>query len=155
MKRLNLFLSNEFKRPGKRILYTLGEAAKEIGVSKATISRSIKKGKLSAKKNDDNTYSIEPSELQRWFDSNGRVNGQSKRMATPVATHETPPDNKALQAEVDGLRAQVDLLKSERDDLRSRLDTEGEERRKLTAMITDQRSHPEPPKGFWSRLTGR
>ena len=34
-------------------------------------------------------------------------------------------------------------------DLRDRLDREGEERRKLTAMLTDQRT---PPKGFWARL---
>jgi excisionase family DNA binding protein len=153
MKRLRSFLINELQRCEERILYTLGEAAKEVGVSKATISRAIKKGKLSAKKNDDNTYAIDPSELTRWFDSNGRVNGQSKRTATPAETGETPPQNNGLQAEVEGLRAQVELLVSERDDLRGRLDAESEERRKLTMMLTDQR--PEKPKGFWARLTGR
>ena len=60
-----------------------------------------------------------------------------------------------MQAEAEGLRAQVELLKSERDDLRSRLDAESEERRKLTAMLTDQRRGPEPPRGIWARLTGR
>lgn len=86
----------------------------------------------------------------RWIDSNGRVNGAGKRNRTPSATPETPPENSALQSEAEGLRAQVELLKSERDDLRQRLDAESEERRKLTAMITDQR-----PKGFWARLMGR
>ena len=44
-------------------MYTLGQAAKEIGCSKATLSRAIKNGKLSAKKNDDDTYAIDAAEL--------------------------------------------------------------------------------------------
>ena len=136
-------------------MYTLGQAAKEVGCSKATLSRAIKNGKLSAFRNDDNTYSIDPSELQRWVDSNSHRNSKMKRIATQGETPETPPENSKLQAEAEGLRAQVELLKSERDDLRSRLDAESEERRKLTAMLTDQRRGPEPPRGIWARLTGR
>lgn len=59
--------------------------------------------------------------------------------------------NSALQAEADGLRAQVELLKSERDDLRDRLDREAEERRQITTRLLEY----EKPKGFWARLTGR
>lgn len=131
-------------------MYTLGQAAKEAGCSKATISRAIKNGKLSADRREDKTYAINPSELKRWIDSNGHRNSKMKRIATHDATPETPLENSALQSETEGLRAQVELLKSERDDLRQRLDAESEERRKLTAMLTDQR-----PKGFWARLTGR
>ena len=134
-------------------MYTLGQAAKEVGCSKATISRAIKNGKLSADRRDDNTYAINPAELQRWVAGNSHRNSKMKQIATPVETAETPPQNNGLQAEVEGLRAQVELLVSERDDLRGRLDAESEERRKLTMMLTDQR--PEKPKGFWARLTGR
>jgi len=132
-------------------LYTLGQAAKEVGCSKATISRAIKNGKLSADRRDDNTYAINPSELQRWVDSNSHRNSKMKQFATPQETVETPPQNSGLEAEVEGLRAQVALLVSERDDLRGRLDAESEERRKLTTMLTDQRK----PRGLWARLTGR
>lgn len=141
-------------------MYTLGQAAKEAGCSKATISRAIKNGKLSANKNDDNTYAIDAAELMRWIDSNGRINGQSKRNKTPSETPETPLENSGLRAEVDGLRAQVDLLKSERDHLREKLGAESEERRKLTAMLTDQRpTAPVMPQngtsahwGYWMAL---
>ncbi len=136
-------------------MYTLGLAAKEAGWSKATISRAIKNGKLSADRRDDNSYAIEPSELQRWVDSNSHRNSKMKRIATPSETPETPSQNNGLQAEVDGLLAQVDLLKSERDDLRGRLDAESEERRKLTAMLTDQRGSSDKPRGLLARLTGR
>ena len=132
-------------------MYTLGQAAKEAGCSKATISRAIKNGKLSASRLEDNTYQINPAELQRWIDSNGHRNSKMKQIATPDKTPETPIGNSALQAEADGLRAQVELLKSERDDLRDRLDREAEERRQITTRLLEY----EKPKGFWARLTGR
>jgi hypothetical protein len=68
------------------------------------------------------------------------------------------------------LREQLATFSEERDrerrqlvdqveDLRRRLDLEGEERRKLTAILTDQRATPvEPPpapKGFFARLFGK
>ena len=132
-------------------MYTLGQAAKEAGCSKATISRAIKSGKLSASRLEDNTYQINPSELQRWIDSNGHRNSKMKQIVTPDKTPETPIGNSALQAEADGLRAQVELLKSERDDLRDRLDREAEERRQITTRLLEY----EKPKGFWARMTGK
>ena len=53
-------------------------------------------------------------------------------------------DTRVLQAEIDGLREQLVLLKDERDDLRRRLDPEAEERRRATALLTDQRPAPQP-----------
>jgi hypothetical protein len=50
------------------------------------------------------------------------------------------------------LREQVALLKDERDDLRRRLDAEAEERRRVTALLTDQR--PAAPRRRWWRLRG-
>ena len=87
----------------------------------------------------------------RWIDSNGRVNGKGKRNQTVNDTPETSMGNSVLQAEADGLRAQVELLKSERDDLRDRLDREAEERRQVTTRLLEY----EKPKGFWARMTGR
>ena len=66
--------------------YTLGEAAKAVGFSKPTLSRAIKNGKLSAKRLDDGSYSIDPAELERWKDANGHRNGAVKRIATPTET---------------------------------------------------------------------
>ena len=91
--------------------------------------------------------------------SNGRVNPQSKRTATANETPETPHLMGEMQAKLDA----AERLAAERErtieDLRRRLDVEGEERRKLTAMLTDQRTAPEPtpepPRGFWARLRGR
>lgn len=146
MKRCGLFTLNEVQRFEERILYTLGQAAKEVGCSKATLSRAISKGRLSARRNEDNTYSIEPSELLRWVDSNGYVNSRKKRNETPSATGETPPEMGRLQAELEMTQKLAEDRQRTIDDLRTRLDTEAEERRRLTLMLTDQRAPEEPPR---------
>lgn len=131
-------------------MYTLGQAAKEAGCSKATISRAIKNGKLSASQNDDNTYSINAAELMRWIDSNGRVNGKGKRNQTAKDTLETPMGNSALQAELEATKQIASDRQKTIDDLRERLDREAEERRQITTRLLEY----EKPKGFWARLMG-
>jgi hypothetical protein len=65
----------------------------------------------------------------------------------------------ALVTEIQLLRERLADKDSVIDDLRHRLDSEAEERRKLTALLTDQRK-PEPEqarkglRGFLQRLTG-
>ena len=43
---------------------TAGQAAKAVGVSTATITRAIKRGRISAAKDEDGAWRIEPAELQ-------------------------------------------------------------------------------------------
>ena len=69
-------------------------------------------------------------------------------MAIPVQEQESGT-TKALQEELavlrERVRSQDQLLADRADqiaDLRTRLDREGEERRKLAAILTDQRSRP-------------
>lgn len=50
---------------------SLSQAAKATGRSKSTIGRAIKSGRLSATRNDDDTFSIDPSELFRAFPQGG------------------------------------------------------------------------------------
>jgi excisionase family DNA binding protein len=123
--------------------YSLGEAAKELGVSKPTVQRAIKSGRLSANRREDGSYDIDPAELNRAFPPETR-----NRNATLDLKHgETPRETGVLQAEIEGMREQITLLKDERDDLRRRLDAESEERRRVTALLTDQR--PAKKRKWW------
>ena len=140
--------------------YTLGEAAKAADFSKPTLSRAIKNGKLSAKRLDDGSYSIDAAELERWKDANGHRNGSVKRIATPA---ETPPETSALQAEVEQLRAQAQADQRERgfleqriEDLRERAERAERKEDQLHALLVDLRSQAtvEPRRGFWGRLFG-
>jgi excisionase family DNA binding protein len=131
------------------MVYTLGEAAKATGKSKPTIQRAIKSGTISAIKKDDGSYSIEPSELHRVFPPLPHASNDSGTMKQS----ETQPETGMLQRENELLRERLEDKDHTIADLRRRLDAETEERRKLTAILTDQR---QPQSGFfWSRLFKR
>lgn len=80
--------------------YTLGTAAKATGKSKTTIQRAISKGKISAFKDDDGSYSIDPAELHRVF---------------PIEKHETVTSNTEVDDErphdeTPSLRVKIEAL---------------------------------------------
>ena len=52
---------------------SLREAAKEAGVSKSTILRAVKAGRLSAARTDDGGYAIDPAELFRVYSPEDRA----------------------------------------------------------------------------------
>lgn len=127
--------------------YTLGEAAKATGKSKPTISRAIKKGTISGEKNANGEYVLDPSEVHRVWP---KLQPTSNDAGT-VKQSETHSSARALQTEIDMLRERLADKDATIEDLRTRLDQEGEERRQLTAVLTDLRK----PKGFWARLKGK
>lgn len=127
--------------------YTAGEAAKATGKNIATITRAIKSGKISASKDASGAWRIEPSELHRVFPALAQVlrNSEMQQDAIPTQDQESS-STKALEEELavlrERVRSQDQLLADRADqiaDLRTRLDREGEERRKLAAILTDQR----------------
>jgi len=153
-------------------MYTIGTAAKATGKAKSVISRDIEKGRISAMRNEDGTYSIDPAELHRVYppmsESNGSGNPEkndSQPLISTVVTGE-------LAAELQHLRERLSSVDAERtrerqqltdqiEDLRRRLDQSDAERRdkdrQLTAVLTDQRPKDEAPdtnagRGFWARL---
>jgi hypothetical protein len=48
-------------------MLTLGQAAKETGLSKTAIARAIKSGRLSGTKSESGEYQIDPAELFRVY----------------------------------------------------------------------------------------
>jgi hypothetical protein len=120
--------------------YTLGQAARAANVSKTTIQRAIKSGRVSASRQDDGSYLIDPAELHRAFPRDGHGDGEMARSVTANATGE-------LRVEVEMLRERLADKDAVIDDLRRRLDAEAEERRRLTALLTA----PQPPgrRGWW------
>ena len=120
------------------MFYTLGQAAKATGRSKPTIQRAVKNGSISASKADDGSYEIDPAELHRVFPRANDTGHTEQHLKQTVP----PSDSNALQREIELLRERITDKDAVIDDLRCRLDAEGEERRKLTAILTDQRAKP-------------
>lgn len=133
-------------------MYTLGQAAKATGRSKSTILRALQTGKVSGSKNAHGQYEIDPAELHRVY----RGTVQEERNDDARNSGATGSETAVLRAELDAIQRLAEERQRTIEDLRQRLDREGEERRKLTAMLTDQRPAPapEPPKGFWRRVMG-
>jgi excisionase family DNA binding protein len=126
---------------------TLGQAAKQSGIGKATLSRYIKQGKLSAQKQEDGSYRIDASELDR-VQSIMRppVEQQPEQNATPIET-------RMLQREIDLLRETLEQkdkiiadVMNERDRWAHMAESLQEEKQKL---LTDGRKG-----SFWQRLFG-
>ena len=141
------------------MVLSLNRAAKQGSVAKTTLQRALENGEISATKNGKGHWQIEESEFGRWLGarSTEQTETSSKiQHGTPIGTSEKTTNSSALEAEVNLLRERLSDKDDVIADLRTRLDVEGEERRKLTAMLTDQRNSQtsEPKKGFWARLRG-
>jgi Helix-turn-helix domain len=102
--------------------YTLGQAAKAADVSKTTIQRAIKSGRLSASRQEDGSYVIDPAELHRAFPRDGHADDEMKQSVTVNATGE-------LRVEVQMLRERIVEKDATIDDLRRRLDQSEEPRK--------------------------
>ena len=141
---------------------TLGDAARTLKISKPTLSKAISKGQLSASRNEDGSFAIDPSELMRWWEgvrhrfqpqmvarfheatpTGNAGNGAEKH---PSADPELTARLASLEAEITGLK---NLLTEVRD---SRAAWQAQaERLALPSPSMVTKSEPRP---WWRRLVG-
>lgn len=139
--------------------YSLTEAAHATGLSRPTIFRAIKNGKLSARRLDDKSYRIDASELARVYPivamkRDDAMQGNDKKQSeTAVTPGVSETDLALLRLKVHMLEEQMtrerELRSQEREaqdrerevsrdtisDLRKRLDDEQAERRNLQLLL--------------------
>jgi hypothetical protein len=108
-------------------MLTLTEAAKEVGLSRPAIFNAIKRGRLSATKDAQGRFIIDPAELFRVYKPINNVSVNNDMVSLTEVNHL----NQLLSMK-DQLLQQVI---NERDDLRKRLE---EESRRLTLLLTHQ-----------------
>jgi hypothetical protein len=116
---------------------TLREASEKVGVTRQTLMKAIKTGRVSGQKSDNGEWHIEPVELFR-------VWPPVKGVQQPLQVDLTDSDITSLQAENTRLQAQIEELRAERNAWR-------EQAQRL--VLTDQRSAPKL--SLWSRMRGR
>ncbi len=122
---------------------TLGQVARELEMNKATLSRYIKQGKISAEKQQDGSYRIDPSEIDRL-----RATVAATVKVTPEVQPVTPAPEigllRELLAEKD---KQIANLTTERDEWR-------EQCKKQLLLLAAPKEEPkeEPKKKRWWRL---
>jgi hypothetical protein len=118
---------------------SLSNAAREVGLNKTTVYRAIKNGRLSAEF-VDGVYLIDPAELFRVFKP------ANEKSATPTETDKSNNSQRggavvAMSEALAELRGRVETLTAWNADLKTELAAEREERRRLTLMLTDQRTN--------------
>lgn len=120
------------------MVYTLGEAAKATGKSKATLSKAIKIGRISARKDETGTFQIDPSELHRVYPP------------TVSSEHIGNPVNALIKSDNDGtireLQARLEAAHERLSDKEVVISDLKEDRdrwrQQATALLTSQQKSP-------------
>ena len=129
-------------------VFTLNQAATEAGISKATVSLAIKKGRLSAHKKEDGSYEIQPAELFRVWPKDVRPNtgkqGKVNNSEPRINTGQALVEQAILEAKLEASEEKNKLLESQLSDALSERDfrrIELEKEQAKTASI-DARLRP-------------
>jgi len=160
--------------------FSLGQAAKEAGVAKSTISKALSSGKLSYAEKSSAGYKIDPAELFRVFPRTSATSASElpsydrRSGATPI---ETAVYTATLEIQLTGLKhliaekeRRITDLESDRsqlrDDQRRLAQTWRDERDQLMKMLEDQtvtvklltderaKRAEEAPRSLWQKVFG-
>jgi transposase len=150
--------------------YSMSKAAKVAGVSKTTMHKWVKSGKVTSTKLDDGTYSIEESELTRVIESRKQV--ISTTVIQPVNTGNTSLTSEPLNLSIyrsntlnevkyaaaletvsherELLRQQVNELRQRSEAAEARLEAAAERYhnsiKTITKLLEDKRETPQRKK---------
>lgn len=120
-------------------MYTLGQAARAAGKSKATISKAVRAGRISAARGSDGTYQIDPAELHRVYQPAVALPSTETATAVHQETAALERENALLREMLERERGLNRELAGDRDHWRAQ----------ATALLEDRR--PERPRrsGWW------
>jgi excisionase family DNA binding protein len=113
--------------------HTLGTAAKATGVSKSTIYRAVKSGKLSASRNTDDEYEIDPAELHRVYPP------VSERAATDDMEHSATPEETGSDSMLVFLREQIITAQAKADAFEHDLEQTRDELKDTSQRLNEHR----------------
>lgn len=123
--------------------YTLGTAAKAVGKSKATISKAIKSGKISATKMEDGTYSIDAAELHRVYPPTPSETVESEHKETPKETGVNSNELIELRVKLEAAQERIADLEEDREHWRQQAN-----------RLLSSPPRQDTPKGFWKKVFG-
>lgn len=134
---------------------TLNEAAMESGKAKSTISKAIKSGKLSAEKNEDGSFSIDPSELFRVYPKTPKANSEQKnvtrRKPPKTANENSLVANELAKIEIEksSLLEQKRLLETQLEETRQERDEWREQAKRQTLLLEKKTDETPAKKRRW------
>lgn len=127
------------------MMLTLGQAAKEVGLSKTAISNAVKKGRLSAERKESGAYAIDPAELFRVYPPKQSSNSQGLTNVNPKKSQVDGVNKELLEEKVDGLTTllsekdkQIERLIRENEKTEELLDTQIEQAKRITLLLENK-----------------
>ena len=130
-------------------MLTLKEASEQTGKTKQAIQQAIKKGTISAKKNDKNEWCIDPAELFRVYEPIKIDTNKSAQVDN--ALHLTlQVENRVLQHETKSKDEKIKLLEQMIEDLK--LEKEDWKKQAQTLLLKAPEKPTEKRKGFLARF---
>ena len=137
--------------------FSMGEAARRLGLSKPTVSSKIKKGLISATQLDDGSYRIEGAELARFEQSYQKPARGKRKGEKPSDKRESSVELQIAEVELRAARERIAELTSDRDRLQrelakaqERLETAQDQ---IASIATSAVSRGQLP--LWKRLIGK
>ena len=139
-------------------MFSLSQAARVARVSKATLHRAVKSGKVSAARQEDGSYRIDPAELARAYSldlnalasNSGEIPEPSQKPLSDRLDEtgrnalETPSESvriAVMEADLRALKAMVDELRTSRDQWQQQAE------RATLALAA-------PGRPWWKRMVG-
>lgn len=123
--------------------FSLGQAAKEAGVAKSTISKALASGKLSYAAKGPDGYKIDPAELFRVFPPNRSKPGSDEPPSNNRQPDSDPPETGAyparLEARIEGLTALIAEKERRIADLEADREQLREDRNRVAQNYQDER----------------
>lgn len=123
---------------------TLRQAVEQFDVSRPTLTKALKNGKISGEKDVKGTWSVDPSELSRVYKPR-RKEQESEHHKEHVTN---TPDFNYLRGKVETLEAQIEDLKEQRD---SAHDRAAQSDARLYGVLEDLRP---AKRSWWQKLRG-
>lgn len=141
--------------------FTMGQAAKRLGLSKPTVSKHIREGRLAARHLDDGSYQIDGAELARFEGSYrkskvGRPSGpvpQTKAIrqsGDELAQLELAMLRERLEEQKAAADKRIGELEADREQLRHDLNETREQLARITESVIVSGRSP-----WWQKLIGK
>lgn len=97
-------------------LLTIVEASKQFSIGRTAIYKAIKRGDLTAKKNNDGVQVVDAQDMVRLFGSSRKAN-----VSTPVSGNSTLDKQQDSEQVIEELRAQLKELKQDKEFLKEEI----------------------------------
>jgi hypothetical protein len=138
--------------------YTLGQAAKAVGMSKTSVLRSIRAGRISAGRDEFGRWAIEPIELHRVYPALTDDSGTADVTVDQAGTGDETALADAIRASlleqrISDLGVMLDDMRAQRDDMRGQRDAWQRQAETSQRVLTDQREKA-PSWWGWLRSAG-